>query len=150
MVASYSICSLNTPSSWQLWSELPRGHHVAAPPRHSGPLFGGLPWTSYLKLHKLGRSPGEGKGYPLQYSVLENSMDCISPWGRKESDTTEQLSLTHSILLSCFIFLIAFIVSEIIYVCVRLISPEYKFHEDRELFYLVWSVSLVLTTVPGT
>ena len=23
----------------------------------------------------LGRSPGEGKGYPLQYSVLENSMD---------------------------------------------------------------------------
>ena len=25
----------------------------------------------------LGRSPGEGKGYLLQYSVLENSMDCI-------------------------------------------------------------------------
>ena len=23
----------------------------------------------------LGRSPGEGKGYPLQYSDLENSMD---------------------------------------------------------------------------
>ena len=30
----------------------------------------------------LGRSPGEGKGYPLgkntQYSELENSMDCIA------------------------------------------------------------------------
>ena len=26
---------------------------------------------------RLGRSPGEGKGYPLQYSGLENSMDCI-------------------------------------------------------------------------
>ena len=25
----------------------------------------------------LGRSPGEGKGYPLQYSGLENSVDCI-------------------------------------------------------------------------
>ena len=25
----------------------------------------------------LGRSPGEGIGYPLQYSGLENSMDCI-------------------------------------------------------------------------
>ena len=25
----------------------------------------------------LGRSSGEGKGYPLQYSGLENSMDCI-------------------------------------------------------------------------
>ena len=26
---------------------------------------------------RLGRSPGEGKGYPLQYYGLENSMDCI-------------------------------------------------------------------------
>ena len=25
----------------------------------------------------LGRSPGEGKGYLLQYSGLENSMDCM-------------------------------------------------------------------------
>ena len=25
----------------------------------------------------LGRSLGEGKGYPLQYSGLENPMDCI-------------------------------------------------------------------------
>ena len=25
----------------------------------------------------LGRSPREGKGYPLQYSCLKNSMDCI-------------------------------------------------------------------------
>ena len=25
----------------------------------------------------LGRSPGEGKGYPLQYSGLENSKECI-------------------------------------------------------------------------
>ena len=25
----------------------------------------------------LGKSPGEGKGYPLQYSGLENSKDCI-------------------------------------------------------------------------
>ena len=25
----------------------------------------------------LGRSPGEGKGYPLQYSGLENFLDCV-------------------------------------------------------------------------
>ena len=25
----------------------------------------------------LGRCPGEGKGYPLQYSGLKSSMDCI-------------------------------------------------------------------------
>ena len=40
----------------------------------------------------LGRYPGEGKGYPLQYSGLEKSID--SPWGHKELDTTEQLSLS--------------------------------------------------------
>ena len=42
----------------------------------------------------LRRSPGEGKGYPLQYSALENSRQNIySPWGYKESDMTERLSL---------------------------------------------------------
>ena len=40
----------------------------------------------------LRRSAGEGIGYPLQYSGLENSMD-YSPWDHKESDTTEPLSL---------------------------------------------------------
>ena len=33
----------------------------------------------------LERYPGEEKGYPLQYSSLENSMD--SPWGRKVMGT---------------------------------------------------------------
>ena len=43
-----------------------------------------------------GRSPGEGNGYPLHYSCLENSITGgarladYSPWGSKESDTTEQ------------------------------------------------------------
>ena len=40
----------------------------------------------------LGRSPGEGNSYPLQYSGLENSMDCIVQ-GVSESDMTEPLSL---------------------------------------------------------
>ena len=43
----------------------------------------------------LGRSPGEGKGYPLQYSGLENSMDCIVQ-GVAKSQT--QLSDFHSLL----------------------------------------------------
>ena len=38
---------------------------------------------------QLGRSPGEENSYPLQYSGLENYMNCFSSWGRKESDTTE-------------------------------------------------------------
>ena len=41
----------------------------------------------------LGRSSGEGKDYLLQYSGLENSMDCIVH-GVTESDSTEQLSLS--------------------------------------------------------
>ena len=43
---------------------------------------------------ELGRSPGGGNGNPLQYSGLQNphaprSMAGYSPWGHKESDTTE-------------------------------------------------------------
>ena len=38
----------------------------------------------------LGRFPGEGNGYPLQYSGLEDSMD----YSCKESDTTQGLSLS--------------------------------------------------------
>ena len=36
----------------------------------------------------LERSPGEGKGYLLQYSGLENSMDCIAH-GVTDLDVTE-------------------------------------------------------------
>ena len=39
----------------------------------------------------LGRSPGEGKGYP--FSILAWRIPLYSPWGHKESDTTEHLSL---------------------------------------------------------
>ena len=56
----------------------------------------------------LGRSPGEEKGYPLQYPGLENSMDCIVHGGRKESDRTEWLSLSHQeIPLIVFTYFIA-------------------------------------------
>ena len=46
----------------------------------------------------LGKSPGEGYGNPLQYSLLENphgqrSLAGYSPWGRKESDTTDSTYL---------------------------------------------------------
>ena len=50
---------------------------------------------------RLGRSPGGWHGNPLQYSCLENpqgqrSRAGYSPWGHKESDTTEQLGIQHS------------------------------------------------------
>ena len=56
--------------------------------RLATPAFSGFPGGSADKestgnvgdlgsIPELGRSPGEGNGYPLQYSGLENSMDCI-------------------------------------------------------------------------
>ena len=65
------------------------GHILATtPPPSSTPVFSGFPCGSAGKkfacnardlglICGLGRSPGEGNGYPLQYSGLENSMDCI-------------------------------------------------------------------------
>ena len=46
----------------------------------------------------LGRSPGGEHGNPLQFSCLETphgqrSLAGYNSWGRKESDTTERLSL---------------------------------------------------------
>ena len=58
---------VNTASLWAF----PRGLVVKNPPasaRDTGDL-GLIPGS--------GRSPGGGKGYPLQYSGLENSMDWI-------------------------------------------------------------------------
>ena len=52
----------------------------------------------------LGRSPGEGKGNPLQYSYLENPMDRRAWWATvpevaKESDMPEH---THTVGFSTF------------------------------------------------
>ena len=47
----------------------------------------------------LGQSLGGGNGNPLQYSCLgeshgQRSLVGYSPWGCKQSDTTEQLTLS--------------------------------------------------------
>ena len=56
---------------------------------------------SYQRKPGLGRTLGEGNGNPLQYSCLENPMDKGAWWatvrgGRKESDTTERVTHTHT------------------------------------------------------
>ena len=48
----------------------------------------------------LGRSPGEGSGNPLQYSLPgeshgQRSLAGYSQWGHHESDTTEQFHFTY-------------------------------------------------------
>ena len=52
----------------------------------------------------LGRSPGEGKGYPLQYSGLENSMDYIVHGVAKSQTRLSDLHFhfqKHSLKLVC-------------------------------------------------
>ena len=44
---------------------------VKSPPTNAGDI------REAISIPGSGRSPGEEKGYPLQYSGLENSMDCV-------------------------------------------------------------------------
>ena len=41
-------------------------------------------WHHRLNGHEFQQAPGDGKG--------QESLACCSPWGRKESDATEQLN----------------------------------------------------------
>ena len=73
--------------------------------RQPTPVFLGFPGGSGSKEYAcnsedlgsipgVGRSPGEGKGYPLPVFLPREFHGLYSPWGRKELDTTETLSLS--------------------------------------------------------
>ena len=63
------------PSQWWFRACLPRSHQGF--PCGSAGKESGCKAADPGSIPGLGRSPGEGKGYPLQYSDLENSTDCI-------------------------------------------------------------------------
>ena len=50
-------------------------------------------WHHWLMRHEFEQAPGDG--------VEEGSLACCSPWGLKESDTTEQLNNTHYKAVCC-------------------------------------------------
>ena len=72
----------------------------------------------------LGRFPGEGKTYPLQYSGLENSMDYTDhgiiqarilewvgfPFSRGSSQLRDQTQASHIVYLRLLIFLLAILI----------------------------------------
>ena len=69
----------------------------------------------------LGRSPGDGNGYPFQYSCLENPLETGAWWatvhGVAESDMTEQL--THYFFfyfLKIILFIYLFLLYNIVFV----------------------------------
>ena len=47
-------------------------------------------WHHRCEGHELGQTPGDGEG--------QGGLVCRSPWGRKESDTTEQVNKTTAVL----------------------------------------------------
>ena len=55
----------------QIFTLFPSSSAVKNPPANAG---------NSTSIPGLERSPGEEKDYPLQYSGLENSMDCICPY----------------------------------------------------------------------
>ena len=70
----------------------------------------------------LGRSPGDGSGYPLQYSFLENSMDRGASWATVQgvAKSWTQLRLTFSLLslivgkyLISFIFFVGYLLRDL-------------------------------------
>ena len=68
MIISRSIASEHFEDSYQVLLGFP-GDSVGKESTCSEGGVGSIPG--------LGRSPGKGKGYPLQYSGLKNFMDCI-------------------------------------------------------------------------
>ena len=86
---------------------------------------------------RLGRSLGEGNGYPLQYSWLENSMN-RGPWQAivhdvPESDMTEQLPHTHTHIHTHMFYILHYVINinndqeEYSYIWYHKISEEWLY-----------------------
>ena len=82
---------------------------------------------------RLGRSPGERKGYPLQYSGLENSMDCIVH-GIAKSRTRQQIVFSLSLATSSQMLLIF-----LKFVIVFLFPLKYILRKHGEIVFSVES-----------
>ena len=95
---AHTACSIRVDSQWRVWHlyfnywsfqlNLIRTLQTQVDlsyPSFSGWGFPGGPVVKNMPANAgdlgsipgLGRCPGEGNGYPLQYSGLENSMDCV-------------------------------------------------------------------------
>ena len=73
----------------------------------------------------LGRSPGEGRGYPLQYSGLENSTDCIVHRVTKSRTQCSDFYF-HFLSFESFTYIISFSFHHTLMKQVPACSPFYK------------------------
>ena len=95
----------------------------------------------------LGQSPGERKGYPLQFSGLENSMDCIvhgvaKSWTQLSDLTELRISEIKECLIKLrFVFLI---IKHIPSSSTEVLTSSLK--DSSFLFFSIIVSRLVLTT----
>ena len=129
------------------------GYHSSVP---------GLPsWLSWWRIRlqwgrprfDVGRSPGEGKGYPLQYSGLENSRDCIAH-GVGRSQTGARVFSSNTVFTSWF--LLASLLPSVlplnfkaqfdsfvsVYMPFRVFSPS-PCHFVYFLFWSIWTIKTI-------
>ena len=97
----------------------------------------------------LGRSPGEGKGYPLQYSGLENSMDCVVHRVAKSWTWLSHLHNLFSQSEQCFhfphfAFLLFFWGASPL-----LGKPDLSFPQRMKPVLLKWKLGVLSTGSPG-
>ena len=96
----------------------------------------------------LGRSAGEGKGYPLQYSGLENSMDCIVH-GVWKNGTWMSIFHSHTWrILWCAPFNlkgICFVVVQSLSHVWLLVTPWTVAHQASLSFTITWSLLKLLS-----
>ena len=90
-------------------------------------------WHPQLDEHEFEQAliVGDGQG----------NLACCSPWGRKDSDTTEQLNWTDGSLLFLE-FLVAFVFLLIMFIC---ITFSYYLENQRE-WYIIWECLSVTYT----
>ena len=107
----------------------------------------------------LGRSPGEGKGYPLQYSGLENSMDHIVhevtkswTWLSNFHFPFDQQKISR-MMFAIFWFLIKWTLYLLLEICKKVtismeIGPPKDFPIESKLDFRSWELrSLVLSYI---
>ena len=92
-VGKESTCNAGDPSSIPWWRRSP-GEGIYYPVQYSWASLVAQRVKNLLALWEtwVGKIPWRRKGYLLQYSGLETSIDWRIPWGHKESYTIEWLS----------------------------------------------------------
>ena len=98
---------------------------------------------------ELGWYPGERHGNPYQYSCLENphrqrSLVGYSPWGRKESDTVEQLSIAQHWLFEFSFLWISFVILVIILLFYTILKVIFHSQLLQNISYIPCDVQHIL------